>query len=303
MQGVIIAILATLCAVLAFRQIGVEQSIRAGVKQLRQRRESGSTARIDMAMPSHPAEELLAAVNRLSEAHAVEKMEFRKQEQALRRQIANVSHDLRTPLTSISGYIQLLQNENLTDEERQEYLAVIESRAKTLGTLIGTFYDLSRIESGDYPLVMEQVDLAPLLRRLLAESWSDFADANVVVDADLQDDAPLVQADEKAVLRIFSNLLGNASRHAVGCLRVCLTVEGSAVLTTFSNPAGNLTEEDAAHVFERSYTADKMRSGQNTGLGLAIVKALAERMGHAVYATLDKGMFTVGVRWSTADLR
>ena len=98
--------------------------------------------------------------------------------------------------------------------------------------------------------------------------------------------------------RIFSNLLTNALRHGEDTLAVKLYREGNAVVSAFSNRADGLTAEDAAHVFERFYTADKMRTGQSTGLGLAIVKALAERMGHAARARWEDGGFTVEVRWT-----
>ena len=294
---VISGCLAVVCVLLAFHVWAQDRNLRAGAKQLRERLESDSLTKVDLVMPNRAAEELLAAVNYLKESHNQETLESRKREQALRRQIANVSHDLRTPLTSISGYLQLLQNENLTQEERQEYLHIVMSRSETLGTLISTFYELSRIESGDYPISMQPIQLGPLLRRLIAESWSDFEDAGIVVEADLQETVPPILGDEHAVLRILTNLLGNAGKHAYGSLTVRLAAEGGWVVTTFSNPTVDLTEEDANHVFERSYTGDKMRSGRNTGLGLAIVKALAERMGHAVSAYLRQGVFTIEIRW------
>ena len=98
--------------------------------------------------------------------------------------------------------------------------------------------------------------------------------------------------------RIFSNLLTNALRHGKGALTIRLYREENTIVSSFSNRADCLTAEDAAHVFERFYTADKMRTGQSTGLGLAIVKALAERMGHTAAARWENGVFTVEVRWS-----
>ena len=294
-------ILAVVCVLLAFRLWSQERNLRSGARQLVERLKSDSTAKVDMALPNKAAEELLAAVNTLKETHRRENMESREREQALRRQIANVSHDLRTPLTSISGYLQLLEEGNLTEEERREYFQVARSRAETLNILIGTFYDLSRIESGDYPITVVPLQLDTLLRRLLAESWTDFEEAGVVVDANLAEQCPPVRADENAALRVISNLLANAGRHACGSLNVRLFPEAGEVVTLFSNPAPDMEQEDVRHVFERSYTADKMRSGRNTGLGLAIVKALAERMGCTVEASLDRGIFTVRVRWKMAE--
>ena len=219
-------------------------------------------------------------------------------EQELRRQIANVSHDLRTPLTSILGYLQLLEGEGLPLEKRAEYLAVIEGRARTLQTFIAAFYDLSRIEGGELPLEREQVDLRRALSDQLAASYGQIEEAGLDMEVELADGLPPVWADSGAVTRIFSNLLTNALRHGEDALSVRLYREGGVILSAFSNRAEDLTAEDASHVFERFYTADKMRTGQSTGLGLAIVKALAERMGHTAAARWEDGVFTIEVRWS-----
>ena len=118
------------------------------------------------------------------------------------------------------------------------------------------------------------------------------------MEVDIAPGLPPVWADSGAVTRIFSNLLTNALRHGEDALAVRLYREGNVIVSAFSNRAADLTAEDAAHVFERFYTADKMRTGQSTGLGLAIVKALAERMGHRVRARWEDGVFTIEVQWS-----
>ena len=175
---------------------------------------------------------------------------------------------------------------------------MIEGRARTLQTFIAAFYDLSRIEGGELPLEREKVDLGRALSDQLAAAYEQIEAAGLVVEVDIAPGLPPVWADSGAVTRIFSNLLTNALRHGEDALAVKLYREGNAVVSAFSNRAGGLSEEDAAHVFERFYTADKMRTGQSTGLGLAIVKALAERMGHAARARWEDGVFTVEVRWT-----
>ena len=216
----------------------------------------------------------------------------------MRQQIANVSHDLRTPLTSILGYLQLLEGEGLSPEKREEYFKVIEGRARTLQTFIAAFYDLSRIEGGELPLEREKVDLGRLLSDQLTGAYEQIEQAGLEMEVELAGGLPPVWADSGAAARIFSNLLTNALRHGSDTLSVKLYREGGYVISSFANRAEDMTAEDAAHVFERFYTADKMRSGQSTGLGLAIVKALAERMGHTARARWEDGVFTVEVRWS-----
>ena len=298
MKTVLIVLLALLCAVLIGRQITLERGLHRAARRMREQMSDETTARLSLPCPSAGAEELLVCLNELLELRQEERAVYHRKEQELRQQIANVSHDLRTPLTSILGYLQLLEGEGLSPGKRVEYLSVIEGRARTLQTFIAAFYDLSRIEGGELPLERDKVDLGRALSDQLAAAYEQIEESGLVMEVDIAPDMPPVWADGGAVTRIFSNLLTNALRHGEDTLAVKLYREGNAVVSAFSNRADGLTAEDAAHVFERFYTADKMRTGQSTGLGLAIVKALAERMGHTVAARWEDGVFTVEVRWT-----
>lgn len=298
MKTVLIILLALLCAGLIGRQITLERGLRQAARKMREQMADETTARLALPCPSAGAEELLTCLNQLLELRQSERAAYRRKEQELRRQIANVSHDLRTPLTSILGYLQLLEGDGLSPEKKAEYLSVIEGRARTLQVFIASFYDLSRIEGGELPLERERIDLARTLSDQLTASYEQIEEAGLTMEVDIASNLPPVWADGGAVTRIFSNLLTNALRHGTDTLVVRLYLDGNQIVSAFSNRADDLTAEDAAHVFERFYTADKMRTGQSTGLGLAIVKALAERMGHSTAARWENGVFTVEVRWS-----
>ena len=297
MKTVLIVLLALLCAVLIGRQITLERGLHRAARRMREQMADETTARLSLPCPSAGAEELLVCLNELLELRQEERAVYHRKEQELRQQIANVSHDLRTPLTSILGYLQLLEGEGLSPGKRVEYLSVIEGRARTLQTFIAAFYDLSRIEGGELPLERDKVDLGRALSDQLAAAYEQIEESGLVMEVDIAPDMPPVWADGGAVTRIFSNLLTNALRHGKDALSVRLYRAGNVIVSAFSNRAEGLTAEDAAHVFERFYTADKMRTGQSTGLGLAIVKALAERMGHTTAARWEDGVFTIEVRW------
>ena len=286
-------ILAALCAVLGLRLYALEKDIRSCARQLRE----DESARVRMAAPNRAAEDLLSAVNRLLELREADEAEHRRQEHAIRQQISNISHDLRTPLTSILGYLQLLEGDSLTVEERREYLGIVRGRAKALQSLITSFYDLSRLEGGEYPLSREKVDLYHVLSELVAEFYNDFEQSGFDMTVELAPGLPAVTADPAGVLRVFTNLIRNALEHGQKRMSILLYRQEETVVSAFSNDAAGLTREDVEHVFDRFFTADKMRTGQSTGLGLAIVKALVGQMGHRVTAALDGEMFTVQVRW------
>lgn len=298
MKTAIIIFLLLVIVIQAARRHTLERGLRQAARRMRAQIANETTVRLALPCPSAGAEELLVCLNDLLELRQSEKADYRRKEQELRRQIANVSHDLRTPLTSILGYLQLLEGDDLPLEKRREYFQVIEGRARTLQTFIASFYDLSRIEGGELPLEREKVDLARALSNQLTAAYEQIEEAGLEMEVNIADHLPPVWADSGAVTRIFSNLLTNALRHGSDTLSVKLYREGGYIISSFSNRADDLTAEDAAHVFERFYTADKMRTGQSTGLGLAIVKALAERMGHTAAARWEDGWFTVLVRWS-----
>ena len=200
----------SLCAGLAVRQAILEKGLRRAARRMREQMANETTARLALPCPSAGAEELLSCLNQLLELRQEERALYRRKEQELRRQIANVSHDLRTPLTSILGYLQLLEGEGLPLEKRAEYLAVIEGRARTLQTFIAAFYDLSRIEGGELPLEREKVDLSRALSDQLAAAYEQIEAAGLAVEVDIAPGLPPVWADSGAVTRIFSNQIGRA---------------------------------------------------------------------------------------------
>ena len=289
-------LLTLLCLFLALRLYSLERNLREGAVQLKKRRQEKSAVPLYLAAPHRTSEELLAEVNGLLRDGEDERSDFRRREQALRRQIANVSHDLRTPLTSILGYLQLLESPDTSEAQREEYLEIISSRARVLQGLITSFYDLSRLEAGEYPIARERVDLREVIGALLA-AFYDELESRFAVKVELPEDMPPVWGDKAAMTRVYSNLIRNALEHGEGTLAISAEKRGDHVVTRFTNGGAELDREDLPHVFDRFYTSDKTRSGRNTGLGLAIVKTLTEQMLGTVAAELTAGNFSVILYW------
>lgn len=292
----LMALLVMVCLLLALRLYALDRNLKEGALQLKRRRQERSAVPLRLAAPHQASEALLSEVNGLLQDGEMERSAFRRREQALRRQIANVSHDLRTPLTSILGYLQLLERPDTTEEERREYLSIIEGRAKVLQGLITSFYDLSRLEAGEYPILREQVDLREVIGELLA-AFYDELEGSFSVSVDLPEKLPEVWGDRAAMTRVYANLLRNAMEHGSGTLSISAYREGALVVTQVSNAGATLEKEDLPRVFDRFFTSDKTRSGRNTGLGLAIVKALVDQMEGQVEARLTGEEFSVILTW------
>ncbi len=293
------ALSAVLLALLLLERQGLGR-LRDDLRAMSRSGKDTPNKRLTLPTPGRPLEALVHEINALMDEKQAVQVESLRREKELRRQIANISHDLRTPLTAILGYTQLLKDPALPAEDRAEYLAVVEKRSHTLQTLLTGFYDLSRMESGEYPLSLSPVALHPILCELLAAFYEDFTEKGVHLAVDLEDNLPEVAADAGAVTRIFTNLIQNALKHGGQRLEIRQYAEENTVVTVFTNEAGGLTEADVASIFDRFFTADRMRTGQNTGLGLAIVKNLAETMGHQVSASLDGSLFSIHLYWKRA---
>ena len=285
-----------LLAAVLYAQYRRSRALRRAARDLKEARMVPGT-RLRLYSPDDKLEELLSQINGLLEDKERETRVLRSREESLRRQIANVSHDLRTPLTSILGYLQLLDDPGLAEEERKEYLSVVESRARALQSLITSFYDLSRLEGGEYPLRREPVELRATLAGLLASFYSDFTEKGFDMDVELAENLPLVWGDPAAVLRVYTNLIRNALDHGEERMSIRLYLEKGRVVSRFANQTRELTAEDVPHVFDRFFTSDKMRTGHNTGLGLAIVKALADQMGCRLEAALEEDTFCIVLSW------
>ena len=294
----LVIVLVLVCLSLILGIYTLEKNLRQAREQLEQVRAGETGVRLTLDTPNRQAEELFHTVNALLEQRELERVDYQRKERQLRQQIANVSHDLRTPLTSILGYLQLLREEGLSPEERRAWLEVIDGRAQSLRELITAFYDLSRIEGGEYPLEREQVELRRELEEVLAGFYPELEKSGLTVSVDLARDIPPVWGDRGGVRRVFSNLLVNALRHGQGTLEVKLERRGAWAAASFTNGVPDMTQEDVLHVFERSFTADRTRTGQNTGLGLSIVQALMVQMGHQVRPELREGRFTIETLWT-----
>ena len=223
--------------------------------------------------------------------------EKKKTEEELRASIANMSHDLRTPLTSIMGYLQMIRLENISENDKNEYMDIVEKRTKSLQQLISSFYDLSRIEGNEYNFQYKKVNLNNILCENIAIFYNDFINNNIEPIIEIDEDIKEIISDEGAITRIFSNLIGNMIKHGENFVKITLKQEEDVIITEFINKATELTEENVDKLFERFYTVDKSRSDRNTGLGLYIAKVLVEKLGYNITATIGNENLVIKIIW------
>ena len=223
--------------------------------------------------------------------------EKNKNEEELRASIANMSHDLRTPLTSIMGYLQMARLEEVSEGEKNEYRDIVENRTKSLQQLISSFYDLSRIEGNEYNFNYKKVNLKNILCENIAAFYNDFINNNINPIIEVDETIRDIISDEGAITRIFTNLIGNIIKHGESYVKITLKQKDDVIITEFINKTTDLTEENVDKLFKRFYTVDKSRSDRNTGLGLYITKVLVEKLGYSINATLKNEELIIQILW------
>lgn len=242
--------------------------------------------RLTLASPNKDLEDLLQEMNNYLEKTQMEKIKSTRREKELRKEIENISHDLRTPLTSILGYLELIKDEEITKDEKYEYISIVERKSRDLKDLIQIFYDLSRLEANEYKVDIKTIDIHKELMEQLLIYYNDFDKRGIDVELDIGEEAINIQGDLNIIGRIFTNLIQNAIKYAKDTFKVCMKQSNDNIDIIFSNNVENLEEADVEKLFKRFYMKDKSRSNQSSGLGLTITKLLVETMNGNIRAKI-----------------
>lgn len=244
---------------------------------------------------NHMAEELQRTIE-----------EERKAERTKNELITNVSHDLRTPLTLIIGYLRLLKDKNFEDERQADsYLQIASNKSEKLKSLIDDLFEYTKLSSMESPLESERLCLKELLEQL-AEELVTYAEENeITLERSFPPGKLMVDVDASKMIRVFENLLSNAIKYSKkpGSIQLSMAVEqDSFVQVTVSNLGDPIPEEDLDRLFDRFYRVDASRSSDTggSGLGLAIAKSIVETHGGQIWAESDQKEIRFCVRLKLA---
>lgn len=209
--------------------------------------------------------------------------------------ITNVSHDLKTPLTAIITYISLLQDENITEEQRKEYLGTLERKSLRLKVLIEDLFEVSKANSQNMKLELMNVDLMNLIKQVSYEMSDKIESAKLDLRLNLPEEKALVMLDSQKTYRIYENLFGNIAKYAMAGTRVYITgtVTDDSVIVTLKNITAQELTVSAEDLTERFVRGDASRNTDGSGLGLAIAKSFTELQDGKFYIELDDDIFKV----------
>ena len=249
----------------------------------------GEETNVLLSVPSRDRQvrRLAAALNRELRLLRQQRHRYVSGDRELKEAVTNVSHDLRTPLTAVCGYLDLLEQEDMSPAAGR-YVAVIRERAEAMRALTEELFRYSLLVSAERELAPEPLSLNAALEESLAAAYTALRQRGIAPRVQMPAQPVLRTLDRAALARVLANLLQNAARYSDGDLDIRLNAQGEL---RFSNLAGQLDEVQVGRLFDRFYTVESARS--STGLGLAIARALTERMGGSIRADYLDGRLEI----------
>ena len=283
--------LAALC-LLAYLLV-LRHSLREAAEELDEKLRTDTNTLISISSGDRAMQSLVTHINRQLQALRRERLRLHSGNAELTAAVTNVSHDLRTPLTAICGYLDLLEQEPQT-EAAARYLAVIRERTDAMRALTEELFRYSVLTATADELHTEPVCLNDVLEQSLAGFYGALSARGITPSVQLPEEKVIRPLDAAALRRVFDNILSNAAKYSDGDLAVVLAPDGKV---TFSNRASALSRVEAARLFDRFYTVDSARG--STGLGLSIAKLLTEKLHGTISADYENETLRICIAFPT----
>ena len=285
---VLSTVLAVTVIALAVKVVLLKRAFTEIDTQVKDHMDGTNSSAFQLSTADKDARKLANDLNsELQELHA-ERVFLKDGDKRMKENVTAISHDLRTPLTAINSYVDLLENES-DEEKRKEYLERIKDRTSELKDLTGELfkYSVSSDVQYDSQLSEEPLDLQNIIENSLISFYKEFTSKGIVPETDLPSEKVTVVSNRKTLMRIFDNVFSNAAKYGTS-LSVKLTCDGEVTVT---NDAPGLTAVQVSKLFDKYYTVSD--GSNSTGLGLSIAKELVGSAGGSITAELNGGMLTI----------
>lgn len=307
-EGIIILILSIVAAVLAgiicYQQFAFRKGIKAQLLQISQELagavDSDSEEKVMVFTDSRAVQELCAQINRLLDRHQRMLADYRRSEISSKKMLSNISHDIKTPLTVILGYLEIIR---LNGGEQRELIDKVETRAKAVSDLVEQFFTLAKLEAGDMEIALSKLELCELCREVVLDFYEILSGKDYEVEVEIPEKTVYVQGNGDAIRRILNNLISNSLRYGSEgrYLGIFLHEDEKQVYIDVTDRGRGIEKDFAEHIFDRLFTMEDSRNRdiQGNGLGLTIARSLARQMGGDVTLVSkpwQKTSFTVALK-------
>lgn len=295
MTYVLLVILFAVIFVLIFLIVNLNSQIKQIRKQLRFIAHNKTNQKIRIHTPSREVKGMVNDINYLIESTREEEIATMRKDEELRDTIVNMSHDIRTPLTSLSGYFDLLLATD-SPEEKTRYSSIIKERINSLSELLESMFFYTKLSSDAIKPELNKCDVSALLVQTMLSYFDDFEKLGIEPQLDIEEDLSMI-SDERFLRRIFQNLIKNALTHGQDELKVSLKKDPDPskkrITLIMANKYDKTAPIDVDKVFNRFYQSDRTRNNNSSGIGLAVVQKLVRLINGNVSARLDGDFFEI----------
>lgn len=237
---------------------------------------------------------LIREINkRIVEINALQS-EFYRKENEIKEMMANISHDIRTPLTSLDGYFQLLADAK-TDEERERYITIIKTRIESLNDMLEELFTYTKLQNEGYEPEFSKINFSKTVFDACFSFYDEFSVKGIEPKIDFSKEQLFINANEEAMRRVIQNVIKNAVVHGAKEVSFSLNRVGERAVFACSNRMSENDNIDLNRIFTRFYKADEARTKSSSGLGLAIAHDFTLKLGGSISAEINEGFFTIRI--------
>ena len=291
---IMIGVLSVLILILIGILISYKRQVKDICRQLRFLQECDSNMLITTEMKKGHIEELAELLNTLLKERKKERADYQKKEQMIADIYTNLSHDIRTPLTSLDGYFQLLE-ETQEENDRKRYIQIIQERIESLKEMLEELFTYTKLQNGTYELKLEPQNVGQILKETVFSYYDDWAEQGISPQFEITEEPVWIRGNKQALRRTIQNIIRNGLDHGNKEIRIQLSRNEKQMELVFQNKIEPGEQIDISRVFERFYKADKARSKSSTGLGLSIAKGFVQKMHGEIAAEIKEDWFCIKI--------
>lgn len=274
--------------------VNYKRQIKDICRQLRFLQECDSNMLITTEMKKGHIGELAELLNTLLKERKKGRADYQKKEQMIADIYTNLSHDIRTPLTSLDGYFQLLE-ETQEENDRKRYIQIIQERIESLKEMLEELFTYTKLQNGTYELKLEPQNVGQILKETVFSYYDDWAEQEISPQFEITEEPVWIRGNKQALRRTIQNIIKNGLDHGNKEIRIQLSRNEKQMELVFQNKIEPGEQIDISRVFERFYKADKARSKSSTGLGLSIAKGFVEKMHGEIAAEIKEDWFCIKI--------
>lgn len=274
---IVIIILVILLLLTSMHLILLKKEIKNIDRQFVKIMNESTNARINKGYVNRDAEALIKTLNQCIDQTNRLARKSKESNDVLKSTILNMSHDIRTPLTSIQGYLQLIKMDEIDALKRKEYIEIMESRLDSLKSMMENFFELAKVESNSFPINLKILNAHEIFVEIIGMYYDLFQEKKIFLDLKLMNHM-IVIADESALKRIFNNLVSNIVKYGKSKAQIKSYSKDNYIIFTFKNDTNDINDENVNKLFDKFYTVSNSRTEKSSGLGLAITKELVYKI-------------------------